>query len=149
MGLTASACGATRPLRVRAHHLLCALGFRGLGYSEAFVARMREVVHRLRSRPDDEIVVTDSEDVICEVCPHNSPEGCIRGQGKAEAVRKRDLALLRVPGMGAGAEIVVGNAYRRIRETVTPEILKNELCKGCAWEELGYCAQGLRELRAE
>ena len=42
------------PLRYRAHHFLCSLGFQGKGYSEVFTANMTAIVMgRLRTPAGD------------------------------------------------------------------------------------------------
>lgn len=46
-------------LRIRAHHVLCILGFRGEGYSREFVENMRRVVDIIRANPQAVIQIVD------------------------------------------------------------------------------------------
>ena len=50
---------------LRAHHLICILGFRGLGYSKEYVANMSKIVGQLCSSPETLIQVVSKPDDIC------------------------------------------------------------------------------------
>jgi len=147
MGRQTAEGGPERPLRIRAHHLLCILGFRGLGYSEGFVSNMRRVVERLRSQPEAALEIIDSEDCICTACPHNSSEGCVHDRNFDGRTRKRDAIVFRRLDMTPGAEITVGSVYDRIKEHFTPDVMREEVCPECEWERLGHCVEGLEKLR--
>ncbi len=133
------------PVAIRGHHLLCLLGFRGLGYSEEFVARMEEVAGKFRSDATVPITVLAGCDIICAACPHNKGNRCRKKAGSESRVRAKDLAVLRRLGFTPGAEISVGSVWQRIKERLTPgDIAK--LCWRCQWRSLGYCAEGLEKL---
>jgi len=136
------------PLLIRAHHLLCALGFRGEGYSREFVKNMREIVQRLRSHPEDYIVIQDAPDAICQACPHNTDEGCTRSEGGEAAVRESDRALLQRLGLAPKTEISVASVYDEIKKHVTRDFMYRQVCRACEWEKLGYCSEGLQNLQA-
>ena len=51
-------------MRIRAHHLLCILGFRGLGYDKRFVQNMERIVSAVRHNADLGLTLTDSCDDI-------------------------------------------------------------------------------------
>ena len=53
-----------RPIPLRAHNVLCLHGFRGEGYSDAFVARMREVADRLTDAPSTEVTLLAGPDTL-------------------------------------------------------------------------------------
>ncbi len=65
-------------LNIRPHHLLCILGFRGLGYSEKFVSNMEEVAKKLRSDFTSFITLVLECDAICAACPHNVEGKCLK-----------------------------------------------------------------------
>ena len=136
------------PLRLRAHHLLCALGFRGLGYNDAFVENMCRVVELLRSEPETKLRLIDTVDCICEACPHNVDQECRRG-GKGEKAAQRDRAMLERLNFLPPAVITVGSAYDRVREKITPEMMSEEICMECEWETLGHCQEGLEKLKSD
>ena len=74
-GETLMAAASPAPA-LRGHHLLCILGFRGLGYDEAFVANMTRVVGLIRKKPETVFTLTDSADILCATCPR-----CVNGRG--------------------------------------------------------------------
>ena len=119
-------------MELRAHHLLCIRGFRGLGYDEAFVENFARVVKALEDDPS--IVVTAREDAICSRCPHNQ-DGCVKGPRP----RGLDERVLRELGLRAGAVERASALQRRVEERI-PRRRVREVCRGCQW--LRYCALG-------
>ncbi len=134
------------PLRIRGHHLLCALGFRGRGYSEAFVANMDRIVRRMRERPRGTLVVLDSADSICAACPHLRADGACRNKKASARIRVKDRAILRRMGLKPGTTISAASAYERVRQAITPALLTGKLCAKCRWKSLGFCAEELGRL---
>ena len=133
------------PLEIRAHHLLCLLGFRGSGYSQEFVEKMGKVANELHLSSTFPIAVLAQCDVICVSCPHNKDNKCqkkVDSESKAEA---RDLEVLRRLGFAVGAQMPVEKVWVRIKARLTPDDIV-EICQGCEWLELGYCADSLDRL---
>jgi hypothetical protein len=149
--VTAGKVALRRPagaLRIRGHHLLCILGFRGLGYSAAFVANMGRTARRMR-RPQSRLVLLDSADSICAACPRLRAGGVCRNERSSARVRAKDRAILRRLGLKAGASLSVSAAYERVRRQITPALLTGKLCAKCRWRSLGWCAEGLERLIRE
>ena len=134
------------PVEIRSHHLLCILGFRGLGYSEEFVSNMSKVVQRLRSDASFPITLVVGCDAICASCPHNKEGKCLEGADSDAEVTMLDSEFLDRLGFEAGTQIRAGEAWERVKERLTPGDLA-EICRDCEWLGLGYCAEGLRRLR--
>jgi len=137
---------ATPRLRLRPHHVLCATGFAGRGYSDAFTANMAAIVDaRLRARGGDAVAIeiTDSSDPICAPCPHRRGAGCTR-QAKIDALDARHAAAL---GLAPGDVLTWGAAQERIAARVAPDDL-DRLCAGCQWLPLGLCKAAVARLRA-
>ncbi|WP_204114772.1 DUF1284 domain-containing protein [Shimia biformata] len=135
----------TSPIRFRPHHFLCALGFRGEGYSDAFTRNMAEVVNRrLRGENGDEetITVTIHADTLCGPCPERRGQSCV----KADKIARLDKAHAHALGLGDGDRLTWGDAKARIAEAVAPEDL-DQLCQGCQWLSLGYCKAAIAGLR--
>jgi len=40
-------------MKIRAHHLLCLLGFVGMGYSSKFVEKIKEIKKKVENEPDE------------------------------------------------------------------------------------------------
>ena len=134
------------PLKIRSHHLLCILGFRGLGYSREFVSNMRKVVGKLRSDPSFPIILVVGCDAICVSCPHNKEGKCLRKANSEVDVPIQDSELLRRLGLEAGSQMPAAEAWEEVKEKLAPEDL-TEICGDCEWLGLGYCAEGLERLR--
>jgi hypothetical protein len=135
-------------LRIRGHHLLCMLGFRGLGYSAGFVANMQAVVDAFLSDPPPAVEVVIEADSICRACPHLSEGACARKESSEERVRSKDSAVLGVLGIAAGSRMTASELRARVAGRVSVSTLES-LCARCGWWGHGYCAEGLRQLRRE
>jgi len=132
------------PLQLRPHHFLCALGYRGVGYSDGFTANMTAIVtDGLKSRDGDatEIEVIGATDDICAPCPKRRGDLCT-DQAKISAL---DLAHSKALGVRPGDRLTWGQAKARIRSLVQPGDLSG-ICTGCQWLELGYCEASLKNL---
>lgn len=134
-------------MRLRAHHLICILGFRGLGYSKDYAANMSQIVAQLRSSPQTLIEITSQPDDLCFPCPFLKEGGCQeRGPESEEVVRNRDLAVMARLGLMVGDKITWSGVEERIRSSISPDDL-DEICGDCQWLPLGYCADGLKRLK--
>ncbi len=134
----------SRPLQFRPHHFLCALGYRGEGYSDGFTANMTEIVTLgLKAEDGDstEIEVIGATDAICGPCPKRRGALC-SDQAKISAL---DLSHSKILGVRPGDRLTWGQAKARIRSLVQPGEL-GKICSECQWLDLGYCEDSLREL---
>ncbi len=133
-------------LEIRAHHLLCILGFRGLGYSQEFIVKMGKVVKELDTNATFPITVIAECDVICASCPHNRGNKCLKEADSEIKVKTQDLEVLQRLGFEVGAQMPAAEVWTRIREKLTLRDVA-EICQGCEWLKFGHCAQGLARLR--
>ncbi len=124
--------------RLRGHHLLCALGFRGHGYSPGFAANMAAILQRLRAAPETLVMLTDEPDAICAAFPPDQPAHC-----RDDNVIARDRRVLAKLGLEPGAIAPWGQLQLRLGHAFVPSDL-DALCATCPWLPLGYCRQGLR-----
>ncbi len=132
---------------LRAHHLLCLHGFRGLGYDERFVENMAAVCERVRAEPGPEIVVVEEPDDICAPCPHAAGGACGKSGPEAEArVKELDRRVLRKLEVYPGQIFSCEEIMALVQEKITPEDLVL-ICEGCQWLPFDYCAEGLRRKR--
>jgi len=134
------------PLKIRAHHLLCLLGFRGLGYSQEFIAAMGKVVEKLSSNSTFPITLVVECDFICASCPHNKGSKCLKEANSELKVKTQDLEVLHRLGFEVGAQMPAVEAGTRIKERLSFRDI-TEICLDCEWLELGHCAQGLERLK--
>jgi len=133
-------------LVLRGHHLLCMFGFRGLGYSEAFVENMRRVVEAFFSDGGAEVQVVAECDDICAACPRMKGGRCAAKKGSERRIRSRDRKVLGMLGLAAGSRSDSLELARAVMERID-EARLDELCGGCRWLPAGYCQEGLRRRR--
>lgn len=131
----------SEPVPIRAHHLLCQFGFRGYGYSDAFVANMKALLERLRAEPETPVVIGETPDAICAAFPPDAPAHCEEAR-----VIIRDRAVLSAIGLTAGATVSWREAVGRVRNVFRPHDLST-LCSTCPWLPAGYCQEGLAAAR--
>ena len=132
-------------MKLRAHHLICILGFRGLGYSKEYVDNMTKIVEQLQ--PSTSIEICTKPDDICAPCPFLGKKGCQeRGPESENEVRNRDLAVMSRLNIVAGDRVTWADVKERIRRSISPEDLV-DICQDCQWLGQGYCVEGLRRLR--
>ena len=133
-------------MRLRAHHLLCIPGFRGLGYDEKFVKGMRRVVQEIKENPDLEIELVKGCDAICSVCPFNMKGLCENEVvGSEERVRERDRQVAVRLDIKAGDVLIIKEVLNLLKEKIKPGDLP-VICKGCPWLKMGYCEEGLKKI---
>ena len=131
------------PVTLRAHHLLCLQGFRGLGYSPTFVEKMAALRRRLLAQHETAVVLTNQPDVICRACPHLDQHGaCLRG-----APETRDTALLDALAAESGTQDTWTAWLDRLASRLHGEAFER-ICASCSWLEWGYCRQALEALRS-
>ncbi|MBE0477425.1 MAG: DUF1284 domain-containing protein, partial [Coriobacteriia bacterium] len=128
-----------QPARLRGHHLVCLHSFAGEGYSEAFVANLREVL----ARAEDALVVVECADDVCAACPTLGARGeCAREPGAEEGIRRLDALALELLGARPGDRM----RFAETREGVWAALPRwlAEACEGCEWAAV--CEQA-REAR--
>ncbi len=131
----------TAGLALRPHHLMCSLGFRGYGYSDAFTANMARLALPMRARDDTPLRIVGGLDPICAPCPERRGAVCAK-ESKIKRLDRDHAARL---GLSPGDGLTWGEAKARIRARVRPGDLAS-LCAGCRWLPLGLCEGALEEL---
>ena len=102
-------------IELRGHHLLCLLGFRGMGYSEGFARNMRRVYETLRREPETLVEIVAGADEICRAFPCDQPNHC----GDA-GVTVRDDTVLRHLQLATGDRLPWRQIQERIANQVRP-----------------------------
>src|SRR5712691_3363516 len=88
---------------IRGHTLLCLQGFRGEGYSPAFVENMAAIHQLLLTSPGASVRVVQKPDQICVACPNLAPEGChLHGPGSEAGMRTQDADVMTRLGIADG-----------------------------------------------
>jgi hypothetical protein len=140
-------CARMPALPLRAHNLLCLLGYRGRGYDAAFVAAMTAVHRALHADPEANVLVQATPDVLCRSCPNLATTGCTLGGTPHEAhMRAQDLDVIARLGLLEGRTYpwreILARVAVRLRGADLPGI-----CTTCPWLSLGWCAEGIERVR--
>jgi hypothetical protein len=134
---------ASRPARLRGHHLICLHFCHGEGYSPEFVVNLMHTLEALDERPG---IVVEGHDDVCSACPSRGDEtSCIllSEGGHGKGIRELDELALALLEMRPGDSVDFG----RVREQI-PTILKEwreKACRGCDWEPTCMSALDLVE----
>jgi len=127
-------------IRLRGHHLLCLVGYRGMGYSARFTENMSEVYNRLRAEPDTMITIVGGPDNLCVCFPEDGDYHCDK-----ESVTAHDHIVLQRLGLQPGFTGAWSSVLERIRTALVPEDI-DVICAGCQWRSYGVCAEGVRRV---
>lgn len=138
--------GGFKGIPLRAHHLLCMLGFQGIGYTADFIKNFQKVKRIVEQNPDLEIEVVEDCDVICIACPNSQGADCFKGGLKYDpTVREMDRRVMKKLGIRPGDRLRSRELYALVKEKIKPEDFK-DICRGCEWYNLGFCPRGLENL---
>ncbi len=125
-------------IRLRSHHLLCMLTYRGEGYSEAFIANFDAIVARIAQGETIELV--DGPDDICAcLLAEKSDAHCLE-----QSVSLRDaqaLAQIEKEGLGfpCGKSFTLTvTQLAKLREAFAQNRIRTA-CAGCEWH--GLCTE--------
>lgn len=120
----------------RPHHFLCALCFKGRGYSPAFIANFQNIMEVLHSVDGDntKINIVAHTDSICEPCPNRTGKTCT----SEEKINILDHAHATALEINTDDSITWGEAKKRIAEKITLNTF-HHICATCNWKQYGIC----------
>ena len=131
-------------MKLRAHHLLCFFGFRGLGCSEDFVNNFEKALKQVKNNPQLMLEIIDKPDNICAHCPHQKDEACQKNGLRLERqVQDKDNLIIERLGIKKERKFYARDIFNLLNQNIFPEDL-TEICSGCEWLKYGYCAEGLK-----
>lgn len=124
-------------IQLRGHHLFCLLGFRGMGYSEAYAMNMKDIHQQLREQPHTIVRVISGADDLCAKFPCDQPYHC-----DAMRVFEQDQAFLHVLQLRIGDELTWQDIEKRMQTFATPDLIER-VCFDCQWRKYGVCEEGI------
>ena len=129
-------------INFRPHHFLCALCFKGKGYSANFIANFTAIMNKLNAPDGDAtaIHVVSHTDAICAPCPHRTGKTCT----SEENINVLDRAHAEALSIQAGDELTWGEAKERIQNNITLATF-HRICATCEWKPLGICEEVIKE----
>lgn len=135
---------SNRTIQFRPHHFLCAVGFAGKGYSNAFIKNFEQIVCKLNSPEGDsiQIQVVKDTDNICSPCPHKQGNTCV----DQEKITQLDNAHATALEIQPDNILTWGEAKKRIRKNISMPLFE-QICAPCNWKKLGICQKALKELK--
>jgi len=127
----------------RPHHFLCALCFKGRGYSPAFIANFQTIMNQLNAPGGDDtpIHIVSHTDSICAPCPNRSEKTCLT----EDKIAVLDTAHAAALDIQTGQTVTWGDAKELIAKKMTMEKF-HQTCASCSWKEYGICEGVLKEL---
>ena len=128
--------------RLRGHHLLCLLGYRGMGYSPEYAANMTRLHQTLRMAPETEILLITGPDDLCVKFPESQTYHC-----DDTNIHERDSTVLQKLGLRVGQSLPWSEIQQLIRENMVAKDIST-LCPTCPWRSYGVCEEGIEEIRA-
>lgn len=128
--------------RLRGHHLLCLLGYRGMGYSEEFTRNMTSLHQTLRVSPKTEILVVTGPDDLCDKCPGTQTYHCQNAN-----IHARDATILNKLDLQVGQRLPWIEIQNRIAKWIQPLDI-GSLCRTCSWRSYGVCEEGILEIHS-
>lgn len=128
--------------RLRGHHLLCLLGYRGMGYSPEYTINMTHLHQTLLRVPQTHILLVAGPDDLCTKFPESQPYHC-----EDANIYERDSAVLEKLELRVGQNLPWSKIQERIREKIVPRDIST-LCPTCPWRTFGVCEEGIDQLRA-
>ena len=131
-------------VRLRGHHLLCMLTYKGEGYSPAFTANFDTIVKRIAA--GEQIEIVEGSDDICSCLLAGKPDAhCLN-----ESVMRRDaLALEQIKNEGLdlrGTFVLTAQHLEKLRAAFLDNRVR-AACIGCEWHGLctDIAANGFKE----
>lgn len=127
---------------LRGHHLICMLGYRGMGYSDAYVDNMTQVYRNLLANPTTECRIVNGPDQLCACFPADGDYHC-----ENRNVAERDALILQRLGLKEGQIITWAEILSRVAAFLQPDDLLH-ICSTCPWLPYGVCQDGVRKIVA-
>lgn len=129
-------------IQLRGHHLLCLLGFRGMGYSPEFTMNMAAVYEQLRNEPASMVTLISGSDDLCRCYPQDKPNHC-----DTKSVHDRDDTVLKRLGLMPGTSISWQEILQLMEKHLVPEDIPR-ICGSCPWQPYGVCEEGVARISA-
>ena len=116
-------------IKLRYHHLLCLQYFKGYGYDELFIENMMDIKNRI---DDEEIIITNSFDDLCSVCPNKIDNKC----KWEEKVNRYDNNIKNIIKLDTGIQYKYGLIKEKL-DCVIKSDCRMHACDDCKWSK--YC----------
>lgn len=130
---------------IRAHHLLCLPGYKGINYSPESKNNWDIITAELKINPDMKIKIIDGTDTLCIKCP---AQGAKKNKCKEDFTRALDENVKQLLNIKAG-EIYPYRVLSEKLKNLLNEHKHYEICGACSWRKEGLCADTFRVVKEE
>lgn len=127
--------GAGALITLRAHHILCLQGFRGLGYDSVFTVNMARIHESITKNPDQTVQIVCGIDDICEPCPNHQGKICAKSADAEKNVQATDQKVLSFLDLPSHYVDSAKNIFVRANRILQTKHAAEEVCGACAWRE--------------
>ena len=123
-------------VRLRGHHLLCLLTYKGEGYGPAFVANLDRIAARLTAG-EDAVLVAGPDDICAPLTLAGDAPHCdLARVGERDRRALAAVATLLGRRLGPGDRIALDPAtVGHLRQAFTTGSIRSA-CAGCGWDSL-------------
>jgi hypothetical protein len=132
------------PVRLRGHHFLCILTYRGFGYTPAFVANLTAIVTAIGL--GRQVVLVEGPDDICNGLTQEDRRACNHDCGRAETRELDRLAVADVAALLdldlAGPVELDRSMIERLRVAFADRSIRRA-CARCPWAD--FCTDIVAE----
>lgn len=134
-------------IKLRGHHLICRLGFRGMGYDEIFTKKMSEIVDILNNKQETLIKIVESIDDLCLSCPNRKDDRCFTGKKEdaEEHIKFMDKVVIDSLSLEIGKVYSAYEINILTKKHFTIEAF-DKLCNDCSWRSYSYCEDGIKQI---
>ena len=136
------------PVRLRGHHFLCILTYRGYGYTPAFVANMTDIIADIGRGRRVELVV--GPDAICGGLTADDRRACNHDCSNTETIELDRLAVEEVGNLlgidFSGLIEIDHSMVAQLRSAFANRSIRSA-CRRCPWSD--FCTEIAAEAFAE
>ncbi len=115
-------------IKLRPHHLICILFFKGKGYSKEFTQNMESIIKHIKNNSKIKIVI--GSDDICNKCPNKIGNYC-KDNIKVTDFDKKTLSLCEINNIEN--EFIYSNLKSEILNKIIFPGKRVEICNNCQW----------------
>lgn len=125
----------TKMISLRAHHLMCLPGYKGLNYTPESKSNWDVISNMLKENPGTIVQIAKGQDILCLRCPHNSENN---STCREAFVKRLDEAVQSIMGIKVLELYKYEELNKKIHSILNPE-MHAKICGDCMWRAYGVC----------
>lgn len=119
---------------LRAHHLMCILGYKGYNYSGKTKNQWGAFLADAKKDSFLKIKIVNGYDSLCAKCPATEQVS----RCKDKVVNKIDKKVMKLLHIKNGQEFFFLDLIEKLQNVMTPQ-KHQKICGECSWRTLGLC----------